>query len=887
MNEELIDLTTEETINIDINEVVENEIKAEDLTQDIETDETFEMIEVETVEEINVDFEEAVGWVGGDNTRHYSLYGRDEPDQHPITAITGLRDELDSIEALQTVYSDEKGRADYYEWEDGNVLTEDRVGYFVAVCEDIRTIKICTVDDEIFGVTVDNAAFIGGQDDVLRDCKYGLVAHCGIANVRCELDVKVGDFVVSNNYGMAEKAVNNYGCKVIAIQDIDGVRHATISLDISINQMDAMGQEFNNFDARMGIAEKNIISAINVANEAYNLASNMDFDGLSKDVIDKANTALGKADEALTNSENAEIGIQEAIKISQEAIAIANTLTTTAESIRKEAVDKANETEASVNDLIKDLEPLTSWDADGNYSGSSYLAEYIKDEVATKAEIETAENLIQKNTSSIEKSSKKLQTFVSTIDKYCVGEVSPAYGLTTSQSSSILESGMIYVPIEIEGVDGIDGKSHIETYEDENSPITQEFLTTYYYTWNGTHWEGSESGMVAFSKIAPVAGEGFQYWYTGEEVETPGYDTQTLYLWDNWGTEDNPDYYWMAVDTLKDAARVNSMITQTTNSIASEITNGTGGVNSIRQYLSDYESTTTSLNEWRGNITDENGELKVVKTIAAVEEKADENGASITQMVQSIGSNGQITAATIKTAINNDKSSIKLAAHNIDLTGFTTINKTFTIDTDGYMRTTGGTVGGWTIVPGQLYTTVDVDKDKGTTRTTGIQAQGYGYWSFAAGATDYSSWATAPFRVSHSGVLYADEAHITGDITAKSFKSVSTKTYAEFDDDQLKFFKTNDTKPKISIGYPAAGDPYIALGIGTSTDNFTGRFFINKDSDSAQLTYCNGSSLDHIATRIQMTDEKINLRIGTTELQLNAASLRQLATLLGTTTTEL
>jgi hypothetical protein len=828
--------------------IIVEELKLEYETVDVleESDEvipqeTLDVIEVGDIGVYTVDTDEAFSALGEQNEqlKHTLLTGRELSDQHPITAITGLRDELDDIEALQVVYSDEKGSADYYEWEDGNPAAEVRLGYFVTVCEDIRTIKICDADTEIFGVTVDNAAFIGGQDDIERDYKYGLVAYSGIANVRCELDVEVGDNVISNNHGMAEKSDNHYGCKVIALNDIDGVRYATVSLDLSINQMDAMGQELKDFDTRMGIAELNIISATNTANEAYNLASNMDFDGLSQEVTNIANGALERADDALTKSENADIGVQEAIKISQEARAIANSLTVTAEALRTEAVDKANEAVADVYDLTKELEPLTSWDEDGNYSGSSYFAEYIKNGVATKSEIETAENKIEETVSEVQRSAKKIQTLVSTIDKYSVGEVSQANGLTMEQAASILEAGMIYVPT----------MDHSETYDDENSPLTQEFSIGYYYTWNGSYWDESAAEMVYFSKTIPAVGENFQYWFTGDEVDTEGYDTQTLYLWDNWGDEENPDYYWMAVDTLKDSARINSMITQAENEITFQITGNNGSINSIRQHLDTYESTTTLLNSWKTSIADENGKLLTnVGTIAEIVSKADEDSARIDNLVTWQGttnstlatiqqeasedsaridlvvskSNGQnvVNAASIVTAVNGSDSSIKLAAGHINLHGLVTANNRFKILTDGSMEAVDGS--------------------------------------------------------------------FSGDVVAENFTATSgDDTRVEMKENQIKLlWNENIAKPVISLGYPTVSKtPYIVLGAGSNNDAsdiYSGRFYVSKSSDGGYLSYYTGVQNGNpvIGSQIRLKSDCIELQAGNTSVKLSETNLQKLNNLL-------
>lgn len=360
MDENLINQTLEEyDVTEDIN-VIEINVPVEDVETEIPVEEETYDVSVEPEEEAIIDISESMGWVSGDDRYHDSLLGVDFPRQHPITAITNLREELDEIERLKTVYSDKKGVADYYEWEDKNPLAENRVGYFVSMCEDVRTIKKCDSND-VFGVVVDDAAFIGGQDDIVRDYKYGLVVCSGIVRVRCELDVKVGDYVISNSYGVAQKTDSGYGCKVIAIHEIDtsdntslvGVRHAVVSLDLSINQMDTMAKEIDNLTERVETNEINIISAINVANRAHQLAletSELTEEQIS-DIVDKVKDAVNKADSALNATENMEDIVSQTQTISAQAKAIAESAVTSAESMRKDAVDKANEALKDTSDL--------------------------------------------------------------------------------------------------------------------------------------------------------------------------------------------------------------------------------------------------------------------------------------------------------------------------------------------------------------------------------------------------------------------------------------------------------------------------------------------------------------------------------------------------------
>jgi hypothetical protein len=222
-------------------EIIYEDLQVSEVKNDTTIEEIIPVVEVTDVETFDVEMFEAFPASGeNDSFNHALLHNRELNDAHPITAITGLREELNSIEALQTVYSDKKGNADYYEWADGHALGENGVGYFVTLNKDCRTISICTGDD-IFGVVVPDAAFVGGQDEVARDAHYGLVATSGAVHVMCELDVVKGDCVVANEHGKATKSTSGRGYKVVAQHNINGVPHARINLNISADQMDLMG----------------------------------------------------------------------------------------------------------------------------------------------------------------------------------------------------------------------------------------------------------------------------------------------------------------------------------------------------------------------------------------------------------------------------------------------------------------------------------------------------------------------------------------------------------------------------------------------------------------------------------------------------------------------
>jgi len=364
-----IDISDDNIVDIEISEafpfatdgVLEEDLYGKDILIDggVALKEDQEVVRLEDI------LEKCAAMGGSDNIAHGTLYGVEFPNQHPITAITNLREELDSIEALQTVYSDKQGCADYYPWEDENPAQEDRVGYFVAICGDARTIKICNSED-IFGVVVDRAAFVGGRDhilenhtiggvgDVAQSSAYGLVATAGTAVVYCETDVEVGDYVISNDDGFAKKSGGNFGYLVIAINELEDIRSATISLTIPSTALAAMSDDINIVNQRIDVAETNITSAINIANAAYKMASENDNSVITnEELLEMIENAVADVNSDMSRVEgnlaDAMIIVEQAKKISENAAA-------TAESIRKDAVETANKALAEVSQTIDEFD---------------------------------------------------------------------------------------------------------------------------------------------------------------------------------------------------------------------------------------------------------------------------------------------------------------------------------------------------------------------------------------------------------------------------------------------------------------------------------------------------------------------------------------------------
>ena len=396
-----------------------NNVNVKEENSQIESEETVEIVEISASEPIAIDSQEAFPALGEDNEKlnHAILYGRDTLDQHPITSITGLRKELNVIESLQTIYSDKKQQANYYMWQDENPLQENCEGYFVSICLETDKIEKCNGQTDVFGVTVAEAGFIGNQayeesnneDEVIikvkkdRDNKYGLVVTTGIVGVRCESDVTAGDYVVSNQDGIAKKVNDNCGYLVTAISNDNGVQYAMISLSTPSTWTQSLTNEVQGLDKRVKNAEHNIVSATNIANSAYEIAKNVaDVD--IENIKNKVNEALNEVNENTDIVGNLSNLVNNASKTAVQAKAIAESAVNSAEIIRSEAVDLANnalttalqaqdeiekvrdsastgienallEAEKAQEDIAKlseDITPLSQWtSSDGTQSGIS------------------------------------------------------------------------------------------------------------------------------------------------------------------------------------------------------------------------------------------------------------------------------------------------------------------------------------------------------------------------------------------------------------------------------------------------------------------------------------------------------------------------------------
>ncbi len=103
---------------------------------------------------------------------------------------------------------------------------------------------------------------------------------------------------------------------------------------------------------------------------------------------------------------------------------------------------------------------------------------------------------------------------------------------------------------------------------------------------------------------------------------------------------------------------------------------------------------------------------KIAQTRAAITKTAEDITLSVQNTAEELRASIQANADNIAlrveksgviSAINQSPEQISIQAEKISLEGLVTVNKTFQIDRDGYLRCSGGTVGGFTVGQRALY----------------------------------------------------------------------------------------------------------------------------------------------------------------------------------------
>lgn len=249
-------------------------------------------------------------------------------------------------------------------------------------------------------------------------------------------------------------------------------------------------------------------------------------------------------------------------------------------------------------------------------------------------------------------------------------------------------------------------------------------------------------------------------------------------------------------------------ITQTAEKIAAEVTRATGAETALSSRI---EQTADKITAEVTRATESEESL-----FSSIEQTAEQITAEVTRatgaentlsshidllsdkislVVETKAGSNVIKSASIIAAINDDESSVTIAADKINLNGIVTANGTFKIDTSGNVTATGGNIGGFTIGSAAIY--------NGITSITDISHDGV-----YLGTDGIRLGKGGAFNVDAAGYLTATKANITGTITATDGKiggyTISeTSLFAEGELSNNSYKISINTNDKTYSDYPA------------------------------------------------------------------------------------
>lgn len=549
---------------------------------------------------------------GSGAVSHQDLHGREMSNQHPISAIENLQENLYALGATERVYASSNGLGEFRRWHDGNPSGEDRSGYFVSIAPGTDEIEICDATGDVYGISVHNSGFIGNQDDgyykgkdLLKnnanDPSYAVVGIVGAMRVRTDGTARNGEHVVPNAYGEATLSDNDYGYKVLSQGSYPSYNYVTIAIT---PQSDALSRLQSSVAG--GDLGEILIKIENIDKDIGDLEIKVD---ASTEDIEDILGEIGGLQQRVTTAEEI---VQNAVENAEEAKDVATQAASKAAQAQQDAQDAASGAISSANQALSELsalagqmEPIVSWQSeDGLSSGAGGFVNQANEDHTLLSSIvygsgpdgSSLAAIMQK----VDENGAIIQHLVSHIDRYVVGEKSLSDGLTREEAKTILIDEYIYVPTS----------DHDETMSGDPEIVTA-FRRGYYYVWdveNGIWTESTE--LVSMSTIYNDGKEDGELWYCWQDVivNDDAYVAGTLYRW--FGSE------WIAVATIADNrnARVLTSIRQEADSIQSDVVNLRGDVSSIEQNVN---GITTRVGTAEGNISSINQEVDEIQSTVA------------------------------------------------------------------------------------------------------------------------------------------------------------------------------------------------------------------------------------------------------------------------------
>lgn len=588
--------------------------------------------QVSEVDVIDIQIEEAFPSTNNEDFyNHAILRNRDMPNSHPISAISGLAEELRDIHSVKRVYSSENGLAEFYAWADGNQSWENRAGYFVKLVHDADTsvehVAICTDKDDVYGVAVQSSGFVGNQIDADHgdNPAYAMVGIVGLLRVRTDGTAQIGDYVVPSAAGIATKSEHSCGYRVISTGSYPSYPYVTIAVtpqNDKINKIYGMLMEsdgtIGNISIRIDDMESKIESANNNINVAIGSTEEL------KDLLEGNTVEIDRINQVINDTNSV---VKDALVTVEQTIQSANDAKNAAQAAAQDARKVVTDL-ASMSDLADSMEDIVGYayeDENGNvYSGAAGLIKLANEThvdygILAEQVTEQGDDLAGMIVAVDKKHGASIQHLVSHIDKYSVGETSLSYGLTEAEAQSILKNDYIYVPTS----------NHSETIGDKTVVFERGFA----YTWDSENITWVKGAAVSTATTYSAGANDGDLWYCFQDVETDEVDylAETLYRWS--GSE------WIAVATMRDnyRGRMLTSIRQDADSIEQSVVALDGRLTLTEQ---DVDSISTTVADNQNNISTVTQRVDGIDTtianingtLSTTQQRVSDNEASITMI---------------------------------------------------------------------------------------------------------------------------------------------------------------------------------------------------------------------------------------------------------------
>jgi len=591
---------------------------------------------------------------------HSLLHGRNLSNQHEISAITGLRKELNDLGVADRVYSNESGLGEFRRWSDGNPGGEDRSGYFVTISDNGYDIEICGEAHDVYGISVSSSGFVGNQNSEYQKGKdivnnyanstaYSIVGIVGAMRVHTDGTARKGDYVVPASDGMATLSKNSYGYKVLSTSSILGYEYVTIAITPQSDALSRLQESVAGGDLRdLFIKIEDVEIKVNASD---------------KDIQD----IIGELEDMTVKVTTADEVAKTAIKNADEAISIATNAATEARDVAQEAKDAADgaihDVRTAVADTVNlknDLQPIIDWGADDDYGAANGVHGFITQANSDHKKLVSLMTgdfpdgtslaaIIQK----VDANGAMIQHLTSHVDKYSVGEYSVTHGLTYNEAKSILSQEHIYVPTK-------EYKEVMDVVDDETGEINEETMSfefetsdTHYYRYKWIPYNEDKQDSGKWDKEKRIVITSAEYvneddiideydnkleigdlWYCIRDVDDVPVGVSplkggNLYIWTGYMWD------WVASNDDNYQSRIIASMKQTDNSIRADIVALDERATSI---AADVNGITTSVTDANRNISAIQQNVETItatvqtteNAVASVQQQADETDASLT-----------------------------------------------------------------------------------------------------------------------------------------------------------------------------------------------------------------------------------------------------------------